>query len=76
MDYFWYRNIYNLNEVYEKNVITILLLIISVVVASQEENVQIKTLWLNSYKEVLKKEKKTVLIYFKGSDWCGSCKKK
>ncbi|SHN01937.1 thioredoxin family protein [Polaribacter sp. KT 15] len=33
--------------------------------------------WESSYKEALnksKKEKKPVLIYFTGSDWCGPCK--
>ena len=33
--------------------------------------------WLDSYKEALqqaKKSKKLVLLYFKGSDWCGPCK--
>ncbi len=34
-------------------------------------------IWENSYKEALeraKKEKKPLLIYFTGSDWCGPCK--
>ncbi len=33
--------------------------------------------WIQTYKEALKiskKEKKPVLIYFTGSDWCGPCK--
>lgn len=33
--------------------------------------------WMPSYKEALKKskkEKKPILIYFTGSDWCGPCK--
>lgn len=33
--------------------------------------------WIPTYKEALKKakkEKKPVLIYFTGSDWCGPCK--
>ena len=33
--------------------------------------------WIPTYKEALKKsrkEKKLVLIYFTGSDWCGPCK--
>lgn len=33
--------------------------------------------WSSSYKEALKKskkEKKPILVYFKGSDWCGPCK--
>lgn len=33
--------------------------------------------WMPNYKEALKKskkEKKPVLIYFTGSDWCGPCK--
>tara|TARA_R110000765_G_scaffold153181_1_gene256055 strand:+ start:611 stop:1099 length:489 start_codon:yes stop_codon:yes gene_type:complete len=37
----------------------------------------IKLNWISTYKEALmksKKEKKPVLIYFTGSDWCGPCK--
>jgi thioredoxin-related protein len=37
----------------------------------------IKLNWISTYKESLKKskkEKKPVLIYFTGSDWCGPCK--
>lgn len=33
--------------------------------------------WIPTYKEALrkaKKEKKPILIYFTGSDWCGPCK--
>ncbi|PKH51158.1 protein-disulfide isomerase [Tenacibaculum sp. Bg11-29] len=62
----------------KKNSITILLLMICFLVTAQEKDVDIETLWLNSYKEALKKakkERKPVLIYFKGSDWCGPCKK-
>lgn len=38
---------------------------------------EIKLDWIATYKEALKKskkEKKPVLIYFTGSDWCGPCK--
>jgi thioredoxin-related protein len=38
---------------------------------------EIKLSWMPTYKEALKrsrKEKKPVLIYFTGSDWCGPCK--
>lgn len=41
---------------------------------SQEKNEHL--IWENSYKKALKKaksEKKQVLIYFTGSDWCGPC---
>ncbi|WP_298881168.1 thioredoxin family protein [uncultured Polaribacter sp.] len=43
-----------------------------------EESVEYHSLnWVTSYKVALKKskkEKKPVLIYFTGSDWCGPCK--
>ena len=38
---------------------------------------EVKLNWMPTYKEALKKskrEKKPVLIYFTGSDWCGPCK--
>lgn len=38
---------------------------------------KIELSWVPTYKEALKKakkEKKPVLIYFTGSDWCGPCK--
>lgn len=38
---------------------------------------KIELSWIPTYKEALKKakkEKKPVLIYFTGSDWCGPCK--
>jgi thioredoxin-related protein len=38
---------------------------------------EIKLNWMPTYKEALKKsrkEKKPILIYFTGSDWCGPCK--
>jgi thioredoxin-related protein len=38
---------------------------------------EIELLWTSTFKEALKKskkEKKPVLIYFTGSDWCGPCK--
>jgi len=38
---------------------------------------EIELNWMPTYKEALKKsrkEKKPVLIYFTGSDWCGPCK--
>lgn len=37
-----------------------------------------KSIWSLTYKDALqlsKKEKKPLLVYFKGSDWCGPCKK-
>ena len=39
---------------------------------------EIKLNWMPNYKKALKKskkERKPVLIYFTGSDWCGPCKK-
>lgn len=50
------------------------------IIFSQEETVENKTVilnWTATYKEALKKskkEKKPILIYFTGSDWCGPCK--
>ncbi|CAL2101355.1 Thioredoxin-related protein [Tenacibaculum sp. 190130A14a] len=46
---------------------------------AQEEKgaLEEKNIWSLSYKEALKKaknEKKPLLVYFKGSDWCGPCK--
>jgi thioredoxin-related protein len=41
------------------------------------ESGEIKLTWMPTYKQALKKsrkEKKPVLIYFTGSDWCGPCK--
>lgn len=41
------------------------------------ENNEVTLNWMPNYKEALKKskkEKKPVLIYFTGSDWCGPCK--
>ncbi|WP_397446092.1 thioredoxin family protein [Polaribacter sp. R77954] len=41
------------------------------------ESKKIELNWTPTYKEALKisrKEKKPVLIYFTGSDWCGPCK--
>ncbi|MCH2032828.1 MAG: thioredoxin family protein [Tenacibaculum sp.] len=38
----------------------------------------IDSMWNLTYKEALdlsKKQKKPILLYFKGSDWCGPCKK-
>lgn len=43
---------------------------------SQHSN-DIQLNWIDSYKTALKiskKEKKPILIYFTGSDWCGPCK--
>ena len=40
------------------------------------DSLEIKLNWMPNYKEALKKskkEKKPILIYFKGSDWCGPC---
>ena len=50
------------------------------VVRSNDELIdanEIKLNWMPTYKEALKKsrkEKKPILIYFTGSDWCGPCK--
>lgn len=44
---------------------------------SQETFSEVSLNWIPTYKEALKKskqEKKPILIYFKGSDWCGPCK--
>ena len=41
------------------------------------DNSEINLNWMPTYKEALKKsrkEKKPLLIYFTGSDWCGPCK--
>jgi thioredoxin-related protein len=41
------------------------------------ESNEITLNWMPSYKDALKKskkEKKPILIYFTGSDWCGPCK--
>jgi len=41
------------------------------------ESSEIKLTWMPTYKQALnksRKEKKPVLIYFTGSDWCGPCK--
>lgn len=55
-----------------------LLLFISNLTLGQEGLDAIPQLdWIPTYKEALKrakKEDKPVLIYFKGSDWCGPCK--
>ncbi len=44
---------------------------------AQEHEVEVTLNWENTFKEALKKskkEKKPILIYFTGSDWCGPCK--
>jgi len=41
------------------------------------DSIRIELNWIPTYKEALKKsrkERKPVLIYFTGSDWCGPCK--
>lgn len=59
--------------------LAILLLISCASIKAQEKvETNVKSLWFNSYKEALKKakkERKPLLVYFKGSDWCGPCKK-
>ncbi len=43
-----------------------------------EKDTIVDEIWSDSYKEALKqakKEKKPLLVYFKGSDWCSPCKK-
>lgn len=50
----------------------------SVLFSQDHLEVNEKTNWSNTYKEALKQaknEKKPLLVYFKGSDWCGPCKK-
>lgn len=64
----------------KKLFLLVVVLSICVTVYSQEEKMDsLKTInWVSSYKEALKKikkEEKPMLIYFKGSDWCGPCKK-
>lgn len=57
-----------------KRVIYFAILFISLTVYGQEIN---QVTWEPTFKEALKKskkEKKPVLIYFTGSDWCGPCK--
>lgn len=43
-----------------------------------QDSIKVNSLdWVVSYKDALKKsknEKKPILIYFKGSDWCAPCK--
>ena len=42
------------------------------------QEIKEEVLWSTTYKEALqqaKEEKKPVLVYFKGSDWCAPCKK-
>lgn len=67
-------------DVYMKDLfLLVVILFLSTFSWSQEEvdstNVSI---WTTSYKEALKEVKnnrKPLLIYFKGSDWCSPCKK-
>lgn len=43
----------------------------------QVDSIKVKLNWISSYDDALqkaKKEKKPVLIYFTGSDWCAPCK--
>ncbi|WP_299157700.1 thioredoxin fold domain-containing protein [uncultured Tenacibaculum sp.] len=58
--------------------IAFLLVTKSVLFSQNHLEVNEKTNWSNTYKEALKQaknEKKPLLVYFKGSDWCGPCKK-
>lgn len=44
---------------------------------SQEIVTEVSLNWSSTYNEALKKskkDKKPILVYFKGSDWCGPCK--
>ena len=46
-------------------------------VTTKHDSTDIKLNWMPFYEDALKKskkEKKPVLIYFTGSDWCGPCK--
>ncbi|MFY7670002.1 thioredoxin family protein [Tenacibaculum sp. MEBiC06402] len=63
-----------------KVIVLTFLFVFNNLLIAQESNDSIpkKDLWSLSYKEALqlsKKEKKPLLVYFKGSDWCGPCKK-
>lgn len=55
----------------------IVCLFVSQIILSQEATSETTLNWVSSYDEALsksKEEKKPILIYFKGSDWCGPCK--
>lgn len=55
----------------------IVCLFVSQIILSQEATSEVTLNWVSSYDEALsksKEEKKPILIYFKGSDWCGPCK--
>jgi len=50
---------------------------VSQITFSQEIVSDVSLNWSSSYKQALKKSKlehKPILVYFKGSDWCGPCK--
>ncbi len=55
----------------------IFLLLLLVIGFSISMNSQSKLNWENSYDKAIKKakkEKKPILVFFTGSDWCGPCK--
>lgn len=55
--------------------ISLALLLFSFVAFSQQENKQLE--WQKNFKSTLKKaksDKKPVVLFFTGSDWCGYCK--
>ncbi|CAM1361364.1 Protein disulfide isomerase [Tenacibaculum sediminilitoris] len=62
--------------------IFLLVVVMSVCISSYSQEKKTDSLkttnWESSYNKALKKvkeERKPMLIYFKGSDWCGPCKK-
>ena len=62
-----------------KKVVTLILFLscFSIAVSQETKNEEISLKWENSFKTALKKskkQKKPVLIYFTGSDWCTPCK--
>ena len=62
-----------------KKVVALILFLgcFSIVFSQETKNEEITLKWEDSYKIALKKskkEKKPVLIYFTGSDWCTPCK--
>lgn len=71
---------YSNNTLYMRKIffLTFYLLLITTVFSQDNGAVnQQDSIWSFSYEEALKKakkEKKPLLIYFKGSDWCGPCK--
>ncbi len=60
-----------------KNLIFLVLLVPTLFFAQAEKSVVSNSAWLTNYEKALKnatKERKNVLVYFTGSDWCAPCK--